>query len=88
MDINLKPCPFCGAGMGYIDYSEKVASRNHGTKVVYHGAMYCKRCNAYGRRVLSQHAKASDYAERENVTKGLRVKAMDAWNRRADDGQD
>ena len=80
----LKPCPFCG---GYdTDYSQKRVQCDYGRKARYQGAIYCRKCNAYGRRVLSEKMIAGDYYGRSKVTDGLRKKAIEAWNRRAEDG--
>ena len=85
MDIKLKPCPFCGSVC--LDYSEKSVHRDHGTAIVLHATVYCRKCHAYGRRVLSEKAKSRDYAACRKLSDGLREKAIDAWNRRADDGR-
>lgn len=77
----LKPCPFCGSDK--LGYSEKRVQCDHGRKVRHHGAIYCRKCNAYGRRVLSNKAGAYDYAAIGKAVEGLREKAIEAWNRRA-----
>ena len=82
--VELKPCPFCGSYD--TAYSQKRAQCDYGSKARYHAAVYCRKCNAYGRRVLSEVACARDYAAMSRVTDGLREKAVEAWNRRADNG--
>ena len=82
----VKPCPFCG---GYdTDYSQKRVQCDYGANARYHAAIYCRRCNAYGRRVLSEKAHSRDYSAVCRVADGLREKAIEAWNRRADDGSE
>ena len=81
---DLKPCPFCGSYDTH--YSQKRVQCDYGTNARYHAAVYCRKCNAYGRRVLSEKADSRDYAAMRRVTDGLREKAIEAWNRRADNG--
>ena len=81
MMAELKPCPFCG---GYdTDYSQKRVQCDYGSNARYQAAVYCRKCNAYGRRVLSEKAYVRDYAALQRVTEGLRERAIEAWNRRA-----
>jgi len=77
----LKPCPFCG-GLD-LDYSQKRVQCDHGRNTRFHSAVYCRKCNAYGRRVLSEKAWSRDYEALKRITVGLREKAIEAWNRRA-----
>ena len=81
--MNLKPCPFCGGTK--LDFSSKTASRDFGTSKVYHGAIYCKTCNAYGTRVLSEKVKANVYPSPKVDFDSLEQRAIEAWNRRAED---
>lgn len=78
----LKPCPFCGGNK--LGFSEKTVARDFGTSRVYHGAIYCKGCNAYGSRVLSEKIKNS-YPMQHIDSALLENRAIEAWNRRAGD---
>ena len=79
----LKPCPFCGGAK--MDVSQKVVARDHGTKVQYRVAVYCKSCNTYGPRVLTEKIKV--YSEQRVDFEKARESAIEAWNRRAGDGK-
>lgn len=80
---DLKPCPFCGSYN--LDYSRKAIQCDSGTNVRFHAAIYCRKCNAYGRRVLTEKAYVRDYAAKSRIVFGLKEKAIEAWNRRAKD---
>ena len=82
--MELKPCPFCGGEK--LDYSEKRVYCDSSTNVYYHAAIYCRKCHAYGRRVLSEKAWCRDYTAQQALLNGLREKAIEAWNRRVDNG--
>ena len=75
----LKPCPFCGGTK--LGFSSKTVSRDCNTSHLFHGAIYCKNCNAYGARVLSEKVKNSYPMQRVDFD-GLESRAIEAWNRR------
>lgn len=78
MDINLKPCPFCGGT------SLKVESKHNGTHYwtgTYSATVRCNKCHARGG---TASIKVED-TKRGRVDEATRAKAIDAWNRRADD---
>ncbi len=76
----LKPCPFCGGRK--IAYSIKTSTSNF--KRIYHAAMYCEKCHCYGNRVLIYPVEDSRYSVGRNEL--YKRKAIEAWNRRAEDG--
>ena len=80
----LKPCPFCGGEK--MGVSEKSVSRDYNTAVQYQVAVYCKGCNTYGPRVLTEKIKCVVYPKRFDFDKA-REEATEAWNRRAEDGK-
>ena len=86
MQIELKPCPFCGGAK--LDVSEKSVARDYGTMRCYHVAVYCKDCNTYGPRVLTEKVKNNVYPSPFVDFEKAREKAEEAWNRRADDATD
>lgn len=67
MDINLKPCPFCGG--------EAVLFVDDGVRVI------CLKCQA-------QTSTLVDRLYNNSIGKGSIMTVVNAWNRRADDGQD
>lgn len=78
----LKPCPFCGGTK--LGFSSKIVSRDYNTSYLYHGAIYCKSCNTYGARVLSEKVKCAYPSHRIDFD-SLESRAIEAWNRRAED---
>lgn len=79
MESNLKPCPFCGGTN--LGFSSKTVARKYGSCRAYHGAIYCKKCNAYGARVLSETIK-NVYPMPDVDFDELERRAVEAWNRR------
>lgn len=78
----LKPCPFCGSKD--IRFSAKTTTIRF--ERAYHFAMYCRKCNCYGARVLWKHdgkIYRGDIGENEEFKKW----AAEAWNRRVSDGK-
>ena len=82
MATELKPCPFCGGTK--LGFSSKTVARKYGSHRAYHGSIYCKGCNAYGARVLSETIK-NVYPMPDVDFELLEVRAIEAWNRRAED---
>lgn len=80
----LKPCPFCGGTD--IRYSLKITGH---FDVRYHAAMYCNNCHCYGARTLTKTVRHEDYKGRTEIENNVEVKqnAIEAWNRRAEDGK-
>lgn len=76
----LKPCPFCGGNK--IAYSIKTSTSNF--KRIYHAAMYCKNCHSYGARVMVHPVETNRVVIERNES--YEEKAIEAWNRRAEDG--
>ena len=52
---------------------------------IYHATMYCEKCHCYGARVLIHPVEDSRYAVERNES--YKRKAIEAWNRRAEDGK-
>lgn len=81
--VKVNPCPFCKSKR--IGYSLKI--HGHFDKV-FHAAMYCKDCNAYGPRVLI-HPGDKDRYEIQ-INKLYQEMAINLWNkaeRREPDGE-
>lgn len=80
----LKPCPFCGSKD--IRYSLKITGY---FDIIFHASMYCNKCHCYGARTSTESVKYSDYKGRTATEKdaSIKQKAIEAWNRRADDEQ-
>lgn len=87
----LKPCPFCGGAKLKIDRKSRLAGWN-GLDMRVEMHTYSVRCNtcharggAVGGRVMNERftrcAKLPDWA---TTDKALEAKAIEAWNRRAD----
>lgn len=81
MDIKLKPCPFCGGND--VRFSVKTTTINY--RRAYHIVMYCAKCHCYGARSLVYHDGHTPRVELGKNEEWRRI-AIDAWNRRADDG--
>lgn len=81
----LKPCPFCGGVK--LSISEKSVSRNYNTEIQYQVAVYCKICNTYGPRVLTEKIKNNVYPRPFVDFDKAREKAIEAWNRRSTDAE-
>ena len=71
----LKPCPFCGSNN--IDYSIKTCGSYRGQ---YHIAMYCKKCNCYGKRTLIKPIETARWEIEKNES--YKELAIIAWNTR------
>ena len=82
MATELKPCPFCCSTR--LGFSSKTVARKYGSHRAYHGAIYCKNCNAYGARVLSETIK-NVYPMQDVDFDSLEIRAIEAWNRRPED---
>lgn len=76
----LKPCPFCGSTR--LGLSEKSVARDYGTMTQYQVANYCKNCNTYGPRVLTEKIRSNAYPRPDVDFDTARAKAAEAWNRR------
>lgn len=81
----LKPCPFCGSKD--IRYSLKITGH---FDVRYHASMYCNKCHCYGARTLTETISHNDYKGRRAIEqdKNIKRKAIETWNRRAENGLD
>lgn len=88
---DLKPCPFCGGTKLKIDRKSRLAGWN-GLDMRVEMHTYSVRCNtcharggAVGGRVMNERftrcAQLPDWA---TTDKALEVKAIEAWNRRAE----
>ena len=77
----LKPCPFCGSTK--LGISEKSTARDYGTAVQYRVTVYCKKCNTYGPRVLTEKVKSNVYPRPFVDFENAKEKASEAWNSRA-----
>ena len=78
MDISLKPCPFCGST------SLKLEHKHNGTHYwtgTHSATVRCNKCHARG-GTASVKVEA---VERGCVDEETKRRAIDAWNRRADD---
>jgi len=69
----LKPCPFCGSNKLGISNKTATTDWKQGKRKV---AIYCKKCNAYGTRILCNE---QNY---RNATEEAIQQAIDAWNKR------
>ena len=81
MDIKLKPCPFCGST------SLKLESKHNGTHYytgTHSATVRCNKCHARGGTASVK----VEVVKRGRIDEETKRKAIDAWNRRADDGQD
>lgn len=74
-ETKLKPCPFCSNNN--IDYSIKTCGSYRGQ---YHVAMYCKKCNCYGKRTLIQPTEIARWEIEKNES--YKELAIQAWNTR------
>lgn len=78
----LKPCPFCG---GKAKFFVK-CSTSHGIMRGYDFGIYCTKCDITTPRTdYIIEFNLNDGGEIE-VTKDERLLAIEAWNRRADNG--
>ena len=78
----LKPCPFCGSTD--LEISSKCVQRDYGTEIQYQVCVYCKKCNAYGTRVLTEKVKKNVYPQPFIDFAKAKEKAIEVWNRRVD----
>lgn len=72
----VKPCPFCRSTN--IKYSVK------GKRYYYQAAYYCRDCNCYGPRILSEHVAETSYPQKCAILRegSLQQQAEEAWNSR------
>ena len=85
-----KPCPFCGNNN--LDISSKTACGALMDSRIYRVAVYCKRCNAYGPRVVVNckdipeqeiKQKYSQYLDMSSLYGDIaKNKAIEKWNDR------
>ena len=75
---DLKPCPFCG-GEAYLEKSHRAFIAGATSKVSF---VRCKKCNARSGRFEISSFGHSSYSARSEQ------KAIEAWNRRVQDGSD
>ena len=73
----LKPCPFCG-GKPYLETSHREFIQAKTTRVAF---VRCTECNARTQRFELQSFGCTSSSKEANK------KAIEAWNRRADDGK-
>lgn len=79
MDLELKPCPFCGSTK--LDISSKTVTGALVNGRKYRIAVYCKKCNAYGPRVVTGTDDFFKWLDED--TYDLTAKqAMIKWNER------
>ena len=72
----LKPCPFCG-GKPYLETRHRAFIKAQTTRVAF---VRCTECEARTQRFELQAFGHTSYSEEANK------KAIEAWNRRAEDG--
>ena len=79
----LKPCPFCGGKAKFLikTYMERGATRG------YNFGIYCTKCDIVLPKTnyIIEFEMSSDDGELK-VTADERPQAIEAWNRRIDDG--
>lgn len=75
--MELKPCPFCG-GKPYLETKHRAFINAQTTKVAF---VRCTECYARTQRFELQLFGRTSYSKEANK------KAIEAWNRRADDGK-
>ena len=77
----LKPCPFCGS---------KASLRwERGSSNVLVVSAKCESCGAQGHRVLNARTKSAKRTYYDSIVADFdeaRLKAMEMWNRRVDNG--
>lgn len=89
MEIELKPCPFCGSTK--LDYSSKTSQSSTGR--TYHVVVYCRKCRAYGPRVLVRCCDIPEEADKPSWLQLINLKhgdysdmakaqAAEKWNER------
>ena len=90
--MELKPCPFCGGDKLKIEFKTRQMYKSDMRGVdPYTVTVRCNKCHARGATVSAYlrncFKKLSDKAAAVEVTKEMAEKmAIEAWNRRADDG--
>lgn len=84
----LKPCPFCG-GKGHVSMREiRYLGRNEGGKKIKMGIqVICGRCKARGSLVSAVLIFGVYDPSMVRYIKELKEKAVELWNRRANDEQ-
>ena len=73
----LKPCPFCG-GKPYLETHHRAFIKAKTTRVAF---VRCRECESRTQRFELTDIGRTSYSEEANK------KAIEAWNRRADDGK-
>jgi Lar family restriction alleviation protein len=73
----LKPCPFCG-GKPYLEQRHRAFIKAETTRVAF---VRCTECEARSNRF-----QLKDFGNTA-VSREANLKAIEAWNRRADDGK-
>lgn len=73
----LKPCPFCG-GKPYLETHHRAFIKAKTTRVAF---VRCRECEARTQRFELTDFGRTSHSEEANK------KAIEAWNRRADDGK-
>ena len=90
---NLKPCPFCGGTKLKIDRKSRLVGWN-GLDMRVEMHTYSVRCNtcharggAVGGRVMDDLlTRCTQFPNWATTDKALGVKAIEAWNRRVENG--
>lgn len=77
MDIELKPCPFCG-GEAFLYKGSRTFYKGKQERTTYVG---CLECHARGERFLSSQFGTTRYSKEANLA------AAEAWNRRDSRGK-
>lgn len=86
--MELKPCPFCGSD-NHLNFQFRQARGSRRGKL--DASIYCRKCGCFGRRVKSENLGIGSFDTRNEMpTKHckevMREAAIEAWNRRADNG--
>lgn len=83
-ETKLKPCPYCGNTKLKIDSKSKNKYYSH--TVYYTVSVRCSCCHARGGTVSGEVGSGVAAPVSDNLTTydNLRIKAVEAWNRRAE----
>lgn len=91
---DLKPCPFCGGTKLKIDRKSRLARWNGlDMRVEMHTfSVRCNTCHARGgtaggRVIYTPWTRCAPLPDWVTTDKALEAKAIEAWNRRADNGR-